>query len=156
MKTIAFQEFYELKSFIEYVGRLQTKESNRTRGHYIGYRNIRETWIRNDDERCHTTIVEGSNKVNMMFYRRMNSNVLSDFDIEEEGILHWKKSVVIRGVFKPTTSGRGRGRGASKASAASTQQDDELTLDDLYMMEDTSSSNDDKVSGSYCLLNMFP
>ena len=85
----------------------------------------------------------------MIFYRHMSSNVLSNFDIEEEGILHWKKSVVIRGVFKPTTSKRGRRTGASKPSAAT--QDDELTLDDLYIMEDTSSSDDDKASGIYCV-----
>ena len=94
------QTFCELCAFIEYVGRLPTKDSSRTRGHYIGYRYINFTWIRNDDERCHTTRVDGQYKVNMAFYKSLSSNVVSDFILDMEGILHWNKAVIIRGVFK--------------------------------------------------------
>ena len=105
---------FELVSFIEYVGRLPSKNSTRVRAHYIGYRCIRHTWIRNDDERCHITDVNGDYKINMAFYRRMASQTVDEFEIEEEGILRWRKSVVIRGVYKSPPKGRGRGRGRGR------------------------------------------
>ena len=107
---------FQLVSFIEYVGRLPSKNSTRVRAHYIGYRCIRYTWIRNDDERCHITDVNGEYKINMAFYRRMASETVDEFEIEEEGILRWRKSVVIRGVYKspPKARGRGRGRGRGR------------------------------------------
>ena len=104
---------FELVSFIEYVSRLPSKNSTRVKAHYIGYRCIRHTWIRDDDERCHITDVNGDYKINMAFYHRMASQTVDKFEIEEEGIVRWRKSVVIRGVYKspPKDRGRGRGRG---------------------------------------------
>ena len=162
---------YELVAFIEYVGRLPAVDSKRVRAHYIGYRKIRMQWIRNDDDKCHLTQVEGSYKMNMAFYKRVANQVDDEFDIDDEGIRYWKKSVVIRGVYHPPPSGgRGRGRGritrsTSKAAAAaaagqsseigadnpdvpSTSADDAtstpLTLDDMYILDDSSSSEEDK------------
>ena len=105
---------FELVSFIEYVGRLPSKNSTRVRAHYIGYRCIRHTWIRNDDERCHITDVNCDYKINMAFYHRMASQTVNEFKIEEEGILRWRKSVVIRGVYKSPPKGRGRGQGRGR------------------------------------------
>ena len=105
---------YELVAFIEFVGRLPSKDSNTVRAHYISYRLIRHMWIRNDDERCHRTRVHGDYKVNMAFFRRIASTTVDELVIEDEGILEWRKSVVIRGVFNPRARGarpRGRGRG---------------------------------------------
>ena len=105
---------FELVPFIEYVGRLPSKNSTRVRAHYIGYRCICHTWIWNDDERCHIMDVNGDYKINMAFYRRMASQTVDEFEIEEEGILRWRKSVVIRGVYKSPPKGRGRGRGRGR------------------------------------------
>ena len=105
---------FELVSFIEYVSRLPSKNSTRVRAHYIGYRCIRHTWIRNDDEQCHITDVNGDYKINMAFYHQMASQTVDEFEIEEEGILRWRKSVVIRGVYKSPPKGRGRGRGRER------------------------------------------
>ena len=105
---------FELVSFIEYVGRLPSKNSTRVRAHYIGYRCIRHTWIWNDDERCHIMDVNGNYKINMAFYRQMASQTVDEFEIEEEGILRWRKSVVIRGVYKSPPKGRGRGQGRGR------------------------------------------
>ena len=105
---------FELVSFIEYVGRLPSKNSTRIRAHYIGYRCIHHTWIQNDDEWCHIMDVNGDYKINMAFYRRMASQTVDEFEIEEEGILRWRKSVVIRGVYKSPPKGRGRGRGRGR------------------------------------------
>ena len=43
----------------------------------------------------------------------MASETVDEFEIEEEEILRWRKSVVIRGVYKspPKDRGRGQGRG---------------------------------------------
>ena len=70
------------------------------RGHYIAYRNIGNTWIRNDDDKCHMTHVEGAYKINMAFYRKLCDETRCTFTVEEEGILEWRKSIVIRGVYK--------------------------------------------------------
>ena len=105
---------FELVSFIEYVSRLPSKNSTRVRAHYIGYRCIRHTWIWNDDERCHITDVNGDYKINMAFYCRMASQTVDEFEIDEEEILRWRKSVVIRGVYKSPPKGRGRGQGRGR------------------------------------------
>ena len=104
---------FKLVSFIEYVGWLPSKNSMRVRAHYIGYRCIHHTWIWNYDEWCHIMDVNGNYKINMAFYCRMASQTVDEFQIEEEGILRWRKSVVIRGVYKspPKDKGRGWGRG---------------------------------------------
>ena len=48
----------------------------------------------------------------MAFYKRISTATHDDFTIEDEGILNWKKSEVIRPVYKsPCARGRGRGRG---------------------------------------------
>ena len=57
--------------------------------------------------------MNGDYKINMAFYCQMASQTVNEFEIEEEGILRWRKSVVIRGVYKspPKDRGRGQGRG---------------------------------------------
>ena len=159
-KIFILQNFYELCAFIEYVGRLPTKDSSRTRGHYIAYRYINFTWIRNDDERCHTTHVDGQYKVNMAFYKSLSSNVVSEFMLDVEGILHWKKAVMIRGVFKPQGRGwghRGR-RGANKSAASASTTEDSALLDakNLYIFSDTTSSEDEdeKTSKRICPISL--
>ena len=143
MNILKFQSFYELCGFIEYVGHLPSKESAHTRGHYIGYRYINFTWIRNDDHRCHRTNIEGAYKVNMAFYKSMSSNVASTFILDDEGILFWKKSVIIRGVYQPCGR-RGRGRG-KKNTQNSMQQSETLDEDDMYIFgESSSSENEDE------------
>ena len=143
----------------------------RTKGHYIGYRNIHGTWIRNDDEKCHITDVDGDYKVNMAFYRKVCPETMCSFDIAKEGILHWRKSVVIRGVYRsPPKRGSKRGRGrkpvrgrrpdsANKSSAEdgadpSTSTDildldncSKISFDDFYIYGD-SSSEDEEQSGT--------
>ena len=51
----------------------------------------------------------------MAFYNHISTATHDDFTIEDEGILNWKKSVVIRPVYKspphPRGCGRGRGHG---------------------------------------------
>ena len=143
----------------------------RTKGHYIGYRNIHGTWIWNDDEKCHITDVDGDYKVNMAFYRKVCLETMCSFDIAEEGLLHWRKSVVIRGVYRsPPKRGSKRGRGrkpvrgrrpdsANKSSAEdgadpSTSTDvpdvdnhSEISFNDFYIYGD-SSSEDEEQSGT--------
>ena len=87
----------------------------------------------------------------------MKSQVKCNFEIEEEGILHWKKSVVIRGVYKPRGAKHGRKPTATTGSSATSMMKDaeELSLDDFYIMADT-SSDDDKASGICCAVsNVF-
>ena len=134
------------------------KDSSHTRGHYIGYRYINFTWIRNDDERCHTTNVDGQYKVNMAFYKSLSSNVVSDFILDVEGILHWKKAVVIRGVFKLRERGRRGHRGANKSAVSATTTEDSALLDaeNLYIFGDTTSSEDEdeKTSKRICQISL--
>ena len=51
----------------------------------------------------------------MAFYKHISTATHDNFTIEDKGILNWKKSVVIRPVYKspphPRDHGRGRGRG---------------------------------------------
>ena len=54
--------------------------------------------------------MNGDYKINMAFYHQMASQTVDEFEIEEEGILRWRKSVVIRGVYKSPPKNRGRGR----------------------------------------------
>ena len=150
-----FQNYFELCGFIEYVGRLPSKESSMTRGHYIGYRQINFQWIRNDDTKCHRTRVEGDYKVNMAFYRSMSSTTVSDFVLDTEGILYWQKSVVIHGIYKPC--GRRGRRSASKSStskntgqtstATSLEGAEEISLDDFYIFEDSTSPDEEEPDG---------
>ena len=96
---------------------------------------------------------------------------MCSFDIAKEGILHWRKSVVIRGVYRsPPKRGSKRGRGrkpvrghrpdsANKSSAEdgadpSTSTDvpdldnrSEISFDDFYTYGDF-SSEDEEQSGT--------
>ena len=73
----------------------------------------------------------------------MSSNVASIFILDDEGILFWKKSVIIRGVYQPRGH-RGRGRG-TKNTQNSTQQSETLDEDDMYIFgESSSSENEDE------------
>ena len=161
MKTSMFQHYFELCGFIEYVGRLPTRDSAMTRGHYIGYRQINFEWIRSDDTKCHRTHIQGDYKVNMAFYRSMSSTTVSDFILDTEGILFWQKSVVIRGVYKPHGK-RGCGQGTSKASTrtksgetsmgASLEGAEEISLDDFYIFGDSTSPDKEDGVGMMILI----
>ena len=107
----------------------------------------------------------------MAFYRKVCPETMCSFDIAEEGLLHWRKSVVIRGVYRsPPKRGSKRGRGrkpvrgrrpdsANKSSAEdgadpSTSTDvpdvdncSEISFDDFYIYGD-SSSEDEEQSGT--------
>ena len=112
------QEFFELVAFVEYVSRLPSSNSTRTRAHYIAYRYVVQCWYRNDDHRCHIANVDGEYKINMAFYKCISTATHDDFTIEDEGIFNWKKSVVIRPVYKSPLCPRGRGRGHGRGRGA--------------------------------------
>ena len=67
----------------------------------------------------------------------MASQTVDEFETEEEGILQWRKSVVIRGVSKSPPKGRGRAgrargrgrgcRGRGRGSSAVNSSDKDLT-----------------------------
>ena len=105
------QEFFELVAFIEYVGQLPSSNSTRTRAHYIAYRYVAHRWYQNDDHRCHIANVDGDYKINMAFYKHISTATHDNFTIEDERILNWKKSVVIRPVYKSPPCPRGHRRG---------------------------------------------
>ena len=107
------QEFFELDAFVEYVGRLPSSNSTRTRAHYIAYRYVAHHWHQNDDHRCHITNIYGDYKINMAFYKHISTAKHDNFTIEDEGILNWRKSVVIRPVYKSPPCARHCGRGCS-------------------------------------------
>ena len=105
----------------------------------------------------------------MAFYKRISTATHDNFTIEDEGILNWKKSVVIRPVYKspPHPRGRGRGRGAKVITGDSppkstekekkadenddaTENDEaaesplqDLTEEDLYIFSYSSSEHDE-------------
>ena len=103
------QELFELLAFIKYVGRLPSSNSMHTRAHYISYRYVAHRWYRNDDERCHITEILGDYKINMAFYRQVSTASFDEFRIEDEGMCVWKKSIVIRPVYKSPPKGHDRG-----------------------------------------------
>ena len=80
--------------------------------------------------------MNGNYKINMAFYHRMASQTVDEFEIEEEGILRWRKSVVIRGVYKSPPKDRGRGQGRERgcrgtgrgSSAVNSSQKDSTKL----------------------------
>ena len=114
--------------------------------HYIGYRCIIGEWIRNDDALCHTTIIDGEYKVSLVFYQAMCSSSANIF-LDTKNILMWRKPVIIRGVYKGGSGGRGRGCGrGSRAMKAveSAPQEDTIMPDDS-----TSSSSEDEQSKGY-------
>ena len=165
------QEFFELVAFIEYVGQLPSSNSTRTRTHYIAYRYVAHRWYRNDDHRCHIANVDGEYKINMAFYKHISTATHDNFTIEDKGILNWKKSVVIRPVYKSPPHprgcrrGSGHGRGArvitgnspprstekeKKADENATENDEatdshlqDLTEEDLYIFSYSSSEHDE-------------
>ena len=108
------QEFFELVAFIEYVGQLPSSNSTRTRAHYIAYRYVVHHWYWNDDHRCHIANIDGDYKINMAFYKHISTAMHDDFTIEDERILNWKKSVVIRPVYKSPPCPRGCRRGCGR------------------------------------------
>ena len=59
----------------------------------------------------------------MAFYKCISTATHDNFVIEDEGILNWRKSVVIRPVYKspPHARGGGRGRGHGKTGKSITQ-----------------------------------
>ena len=118
------QEFFELVAFVEYVGQLPSSNSTRTRAHYITYRYVAHHWYRNDDHRCHIANVDGEYKINMAFYKHISTATHDDFTIEDEGILNWKKSVVIRPVYKSLPRPRGHRRGHGHGIGAKVITDD--------------------------------
>ena len=67
-------------------------------------------WYWNDDHRCHITNIHGDYKINMAFYKHISTATHDNFTIEDKGILNWKKSVVIRPVYKSPPHARGCGR----------------------------------------------
>ena len=157
------QEFFELVAFVEYVSRLPSSNSTRTRAHYIAYRYVAHHWYWNDDHRCHIANIDGEYKINMAFYKCISTATHDDFTIEDKGILNWKKSVVIRPVYKspphPRGHGRGRGRGrGAKSPLKSTEKENDdaaendeatesllqdLTKEDLYIFGYSSSEHDE-------------
>ena len=54
----------------------------------------------------------------MAFYKCISTATHDDFTIEDEGILNWKKSVVIRPVYKspPCPRGHRRGHGCGRGA----------------------------------------
>ena len=161
------QEFFELVAFIEYVSRLPSSNSTRTRAHYIAYRYVAHHWYWNDDHRCHITNVDGDYKINMAFYKRISTATHDDFTIEDKGILNWKKSVVIGPVYKSPPCPRGcrrgcgHGRGCKLITGDSSlkstkkekkvdENDDatesplqDLTEEDMYIFGYSSSEHDE-------------
>ena len=104
----------------------------------------------------------------MAFYKHISTATHDDFTIEDEGILNWKKSVVIRHVYKSPPHPRGHGRGhghgrGAKSPLKSTEKEkkadenddatenDEATESplqdlmekDLYIFGYSSSENDE-------------
>ena len=108
----------------------------------------------------------------MAFYKHISTATHDNFTIEDEGILNWKKSVVIRPVYKsPCPRGRGRGHGCARGAKVITgdsspkltkkekkadenddaaENDDatesplqDLTEEDMYIFGYSSSKNDE-------------
>ena len=173
------QEFFELVAFIEYVGPLPSSNSTRTRAHYIAYRYVVHRWYQNDDHRCHSANVDGDYKINMAFYKRISTATHDDFTIEDKGILNWKKSVVIRPVYKSPPCPRGRGRGcghgrggkvitgdslpkSTEKEKKADENDDatesplqDLTEEDMYIFGYLSSEHDEDGKESYCIVSLI-
>ena len=161
------QEFFELVAFVEYVSRLPPSNSTRTRAHYITYRYVVHHWYRNDDHRCHITNIHGDYKINMTFYKCISTAIHDDFTIEDEGILNWRKSVVIKPVYKSPLHARGHRRGhghgrghkliTGDSSPKSTEKEkkadenddgpesplQDLTEEDMYIFGYSSSEHDE-------------
>ena len=72
----------------------------------------------------------------MAFYKCISTVRHNNFTIEDEGNLNWKKSVVIRPVYKspPHPRGRGRGhghgRGAKSPLKSTEKENDDATKND--------------------------
>ena len=99
----------------------------------------------------------------MAFYKRISTATHDNFTIEDEGILNWKKSVVIRPVYKspPCPRGHGRGRGCGRGAKSplkstkkenddATENDEaaqsllqDVTEEDLYIFSYSSSEHDE-------------
>ena len=99
----------------------------------------------------------------MAFYKHISTATHDDFTIEDEGILNWKKSVVIRLVYKSPPHprghrrGRGHGRGAKSPLKSTKKENDDaaendeatqsplqdLTEEDLYIFSYSSSEHDE-------------
>ena len=157
------QEFFELIACVEYVGRLPSSNSTRTRAYYIAYRYVAHHWYWNDNHRCHIANVDGEYKINMAFYKHISTATHDNFTIEDEGILNWKKSVVIRPVYKSPPRPRGHrrgcghGRGAKSPLKSTEKENDDaaendeatqsplqdLTGEDLYIFGYSSSEHDE-------------
>ena len=124
------QDHYELIVFIEYVGRIpKNTVSKEVMAHYISYKSVMGQWIRNDDGLCHTVDIAGTYKVNMVFYRAMTQATECHWMIDTEGILFWKKTVVIHGIYTPKSPSN-RGRCGKKA----------VEEQNLILPDDSSSS----------------
>ena len=115
-----------------------------TKGHFISYKLVTGTWIRNNDDRCHITQVEGAYKFNMAFYCRLCDETVCRFTVQEEGMLHWKKSVVIRGVYKgkPSSASKRPSRRGRRSAAANTAAIDSIAMEELSSVPETSSKEE--------------
>ena len=150
--VIYFQDHYELCAFIEYVGRIpRNPEKKELVAHYISYKSLMGEWVRNDDNLAHIAQIDGEYKVNLIFYRAMINAPQAMFYVDTTTLRPWTKSVVIRGVYKGNGQGgrRGCGRGQARTTA-SNKQDDSA---DKYMIDESSSSESDKNTGTLYLLN---
>ena len=77
----------------------------------------------------------------MAFYKRISTATHDDFTIEDEGILNWKKLVVIRPVYKSPPCPRGHRRGYGHSRGAKV-----ITADSLLKStkkEKKADENDD-------------
>ena len=104
-------------------------------------------WIRNDDHLVHIAQIEGEYKVNLVFYQAMVSAPPSMFYLNTQCIRHWRKSVVIRGIYNKQGSGRscGRGRGGHGTRARAAQ---DVEAENLILSDDLTSSEEEESKGS--------
>ena len=117
---IYHKDHYELCAFIEYVGHIpRNLEKKELVAHYISYKSLMGEWVCNDNNLGHITHIDGDYKVNMI-YRAMITTPQAMFYVDMSGLRQWKKSVVIRGVYKET--GRGGGRDWGRGRKTHTKQ----------------------------------
>ena len=126
------QDHYELIVFIEYVGRIpKNTASKEVVAHHISYKSIMGQWIRDNDALCHTADTSGTYKA-----------TLCNWIIDTEGIPFWKKSVVIRSIYRlKNPSNRAR---CPTTHGKKVQEEQELILPD-----DSTSSSESDTDKSY-------
>ena len=87
----------------------------------------------------------------MIFYRAMINAPQAMFYVDTTGLRPWKKSIVIRGVYRGNRRGgvRGHGRGWGRKSA-NTNQDETA---EKYLPDDSSSSESEQHTGTLYVLS---